>query len=747
MKLLRLVFLGCLLALLTLAESARARPKLSAATDAAVGDATSKILVEEYATADFAGASKKLTEAGALCDKKGCRPETRARVHVIQGMVASQMGNALEAKEQFTTALKIAPSAQLPERGQTPGIKAQWAEVKGKLGGVAAAPVPAAEAPKPAPAPATPAPAAAPVGILPDGWKSGEAFQLAMQATEAKEQGDYKLCVEKDLASLKLENQPRTRLHLSSCQYRSGKHKEALREAQKALDMGIARKDAALMKVARERVKQLIELMPHVTFRAPESGVSGLEVTFDGREVPTESLSKQFSVDPGTHTVTATGNVDGSRYVFEETRTIKEKELAEFIIKLTPPDAPITKPMLECLANAKNQEEVNKCLPQKRRALVVRLGTDLSAYSDTNSVFVVSPGANASITSPTAGWSVGGNMLVDVVSAASPDIISYASPPFRERRYAGGLNAGYKIGSVTAQANGSVSSEPDYLSRTVGAAGMMELADKTITPRLGLNYTWDTIGRGPFSRCHSSSVDDIGVNPCKRPFTILAPEASVTFVMSPTMLLMLGLTVQFERGDQSKPYRHVPMFSPEIAKKVNVGQDIQTVDAARLALRPNEQLPLSRERYALAGRLIRRMTSTSTLRIEERIYADTWAIMGSTTDARYLIDLGRHLRVWPHGRLHAQTAANFYQLAYASPLDAQSGAPIVPTYRTTDRELQSMVTGTFGGGARIDLGNPEGDIHPGLTFTADAMYSYYFASLFLRGRTAIYGSLAFDVEF
>lgn len=739
MKRLQLVWLSCLLSLWMMLGVAVAKPKVNAAVDAQVGDLTSKILVEEYATADFAGASKKLGEAAALCDKKGCRPETRARVTIIQGMVASQMGNALEAKEKFTSALKLAPGVQLPERGQTPGIKAQWAEVKGK-----SAPT---EAPKPEPAAtAPPTSAAASSTVLPEGWKSGEAFKLALEATEAKEQGDYKLCLEKDLASLAIEDQPRTRLHLSGCQYRSQKYKDALREAQKALDMGIARKDTALMKAARDRVRQLIELMPHVTFKPP-AGVVELKVKFDEREVPVESLSKKFSVDPGPHKVTATGTVNGFPSEFLLELDVKEKDLAEVNIVLTPVDAQITKAQVECMYRAKTQEEVQRCLPQKRRALVVHLGTDLSAYSDTNSVFVVSPGMNASLTSPTSGWNVGGNFLVDVVSAASPDIISYASPPFREKRYAGGVNAGYKFGSITAQAGGSVSSEPDYLSRTVGGAVLAELADKTITPRLGFNYTWDTIGRGPFRLCEAESVDDQGLNPCKRPFTILAPELGATFVMSPTTLLMIGGTVQIERGDQSKPYRHVPMFTPEIAQRVNVGQDIKTVDEARLSIRPNEQLPLARERYALAGRLIRRMNSTMTLRLEERLYADTWGILGSTTDGRYLIDIGKHLRVWPHGRLHVQSAANFYKLAYASPLDETTGAPIVPTYRTTDRELQSMVTGTFGGGARIDLGNPKGEIHPGITFTADAMYSYYFAALFLRGRTAVYGTLAFDVEF
>ena len=59
------------------------------------------------------------------------------------------------------------------------------------------------------------------------------------------------------------------------------------------------------------------------------------------------------------------------------------------------------------------------------------------------------------IASPTSGWNVGGNFLLDAVSAASPDIVSTASPPFEEFRYGGGLTGGYKPGLFGAQ--GSVS--------------------------------------------------------------------------------------------------------------------------------------------------------------------------------------------------------------------------------------------------------------------------------------------------
>ena len=711
---------------------ALAKPKVDAAADARAADTASKVLAEEYASADFKAASKRIAEATALCDRKGCRPETRARLQIVEGMIASQRGDPLGAKEKFAAALKLSPAADLPERGITPGIKIQWAEARG---------------PGAAPAPPSNNAALAASGVLPAGWKSRDAFRLAMDATDAKEAADYKLCVQKDEESLGLEDQPRTRLHLSSCLYRSGALKASLREAQKALDAGMARHDVELMARGRERVKQLVELTPRVTFQAP-NGVEDLKVQFDTKPVAAEALGKKFIVDPGPHEVTATGLVSGFPSEFKENGRGQGKGLGrrrhQAHAEGRPDHQAADRMHVSCKNSGRGAEVPSPKTPCAGRP------TSAPTWPRTATRTACSwsaPGINAAVASPTAGWNVAGNFLVDVVSAASPDIVSYASPPFRERRYAGGLSGGYKLGAVTAQANGSVSSEPDYLSRTIGGAVLAELADKSIVPRLGLNYTNDTIGRGPFRLCKSIVTDYTGHNPCRRPFTILAPELAVTMILSPASLLQIGATVQFESGDQSKPYRYVPMFDKANVDKsvcaaitaphrtntcVKPGQPIDTVDQARLALRPNEQLPTSRQRYALAARYNRRIANSMTLRLEERIYHDTWNISASTTDVRYLVDLGKRFRIWPHGRFHAQTAANFYRLAYVSTVTADTGAPVVPTYRTTDRELQSMLQVTGGGGAHLDLGNPDGEIRPGLTFTADVLYSYYFASLFLR---------------
>jgi hypothetical protein len=111
------------------------------------------------------------------------------------------------------------------------------------------------------------------------------------------------------------------------------------------------------------------------------------------------------------------------------------------------------------------------------------------------------------------------------------------------------------------------------------------------------------------------------------------------------------------------------------------------------------------------------------------------------------VDLSRHLRVWPHARIHVQSGASFYQLAYSAILDPNTGEIIIPTFRTADRELSPLITGTGGGGVRIGLGEPEGEVKYGITVTGDVMYTRYLKALYVTTRTAVYGSVGFDVEF
>ena len=713
-----------------------------AAEDARLLEAINQTMGEDY-PGNLGDAKRKVEAALDRCKGGRCGNSAKAQAMVALGMILSQLGDEAGAKASFADAVRSDPRAKLPSSGTTPNIKTQWADAVAQAAPPAAPPAAPATDEPPATVPEPTAPAApAGGGALPPGWKSREAFDLATAAVRALGAGAFEECTEKNRASLDKEDRPRTRLVLSRCEEKSGKYLDALKDAQKALELGIKTRDAELIRVARPRVEDLIKKMPHVTFAVP-ANITVAEVKFDDRNVPLEALSKKFSIDPGKHHVSANGLAAGVPGAMEDDYDVKEGELLTVRLSLQPQPGAITKGQLECLLKAKNDEEIKKCVEKSGKSVVVKAAIETSGYADTNHVYVFSPELIASVASPTSGWNIGGSYTLDMVTAASPDIVSEASHRYKERRNAATIGGGYKPGLYGVTVGADVSIEPDYVSRGVSAAVTGDFRDKLVTPRLGIHYGHDTIGRGggattpgsptPFDH-YSKTLDNTQF------------DAGVTWVLSPTMVLVTTTTLTLERGDQSKPYRYVPMFDPATAGRVPVGFTIDRVNQFRLPIRPLEQLPTERNRYALGGRIVKRF-GNATLRLEQRFYTDSWATKASTTDGRYMMDISRHFRVWPHVRLHAQTGTDFYNRAYTAFVDQNTLAITLPTYRTGDRELAPLVTATLGGGTRIALSSPEASTQFAILVSGDFMYSKFLNSLFVTTRSAVYGTVGFEAEF
>jgi len=567
----------------------------------------------------------------------------------------------------------------------------------------------------------------------PRGWANPRALELAKEAIEAKKEGKTQLCIEKDQASLALEDHPYVKLHLASCLQAAGKLVDALNKAKDALGAGLRGGDEDLQRSAQARVADLLPRIAHVKLLLPTDS-SGIKVTFDNIPVRPALFKQRIAVDPGDHIVKADRSVKGEPQEYEEKFTLADGEEKTLEIVLKPQT--IDAPTLECLKRATTYDEKLACIERKSSKPSVHVGLEGSGYTDSTNVHVFSPSVNAAISSPTAGWNVGASYLIDMVTAASPDIVSMASRRYKEARHAVAAGGGYKIGAVGLNLNGNLSSEPDYLSQTIGGAVNTELAEKSITPRVGYNFSRDRIGirNTPFKNF-------------ERNLTTHQMEAGITFVMSPTTLLVTGMTLQLERGEESKLYRYVPMFAPDIAQRVGAGEPIDNVNQNRLAVRARELLPRERDRFSVGGRVNHRLAS-GTLRIEERFYIDNWGIKASTSDAKYFHDLGDHLRVWPHLRFHAQSGASFYQLAYPALIDEQGGPPLqLFTFRTGDRELSPMIGLTVGGGTRIALTTEKASVQYAIILSGEVMYNRYFKALYITARTAVYGTLGFEAEF
>src|SRR6185369_6662291 len=188
---------------------------------------------------------------------------------------------------------------------------------------------------------------------------------------------------------------------------------------------------------------------------------------------------------------------------------------------------------------------------------------------------------------------------------------------WEEVRHAGTIDGTYKPGDRGFSGSADVSSEPDYLSVTASGAVSQDVYSKNVTLLLGYNYRHDVIGRTdtPFS-VFSRTLDIHGL---KGGATILLGRATILSLVGDLIL---------QNGDPSKPYRYVPMFAP--GTSVPRGASIDEVTALRLSARPLEQLPLSRTRYVASARLAHRYTS-STLRMDERVYTDSWGLKATST--------------------------------------------------------------------------------------------------------------------
>jgi hypothetical protein len=362
-----------------------------------------------------------------------------------------------------------------------------------------------------------------------------------------------------------------------------------------------------------------------------------------------------------------------------------------------------------------------------------RVGAEFAVYDDSDHVTVITPSIHASIENA-SGASLSGNYLVDVVSAASADIVSTASTRWQEVRQAGAMSGKYKPHDFGVGAGGSISSEPDYLSFGAYAMIMADFDQKNWTATFGYGFSHDTAGR-------------CGTGGACTPFSIFSRNlqrgsfnAGIAWVVDRESLASATMDLIIENGDQSKPYRYIPMFSPQVAALVPLGASIDFVNANRLPERPLEQLPLSRTRFALTGRYAHRLEG-STLRVEERLYDDSWGLVASTTDGKWIFDLGRRFAFWPHARLHVQSATSFWQRAYVS--QSTFGWDL-PRYRTGDRELGPLSTIDGGLGLRWYLGSDAQPYGWQVGFTVDAMYTSFADDLYVVSRTAFLGASSLE---
>lgn len=651
-----------------------------------------------------------LEAAQEKCRRRGCQAANKAQIYMAAAVAYGLRGDMDIARERFEWALAENPTATPDARYMTTALEEAFDQAKGLVDAGNGAQPPR------------------PVGEL-----TPEQKQAIEQASEQLRAKDWEACLQTMIVSTSAAEYAAGKLMLAKCQDQGGLLLEARRDAEGALELANKEGDEKVIAEIKEYLEQLDIETPKIRLKI-QKGIRNAVVKIDNTEIPAAKVKEPIPHNPGTAIVEVTGSRGGQPYKFRQEIQFQRREAIDLAVR-----SDVT-PYQACLNNARTLSEKEECdrIFNVKRGLNVRGALEVSSYNDNDNVDVLSPSLGVAAIQPTQGWNIGGSVIVDVVTTASADIVATASRRWDEVRFGASLGGGYKLGPVTAGLNASVSVEPDYIGRSVGASASAELGDKMVTPYLGYDFGFDILGRADteFEVFHRNLYQH-------------TVSAGTSIVFDAETIGVVAATAQFELGDGSKPYRHVPMFAQELVDDIPVGASADLVSAARLDVFPLEQLPENRQRYALLLRAAHRF-ETVTIRGSERGYIDSWGQKASSTDLRLYWDFvnasskpGEQqfpmLTLSPHVRFHIQGPVDFWQRTYVAFQTATGFA--IPKLRTGDRELGPMYAATVGLGLKARVHEMVS-----LGTQLDGIYTRFLDHLYLFDRWGLFTASVLEVE-
>jgi hypothetical protein len=340
-------------------------------------------------------------------------------------------------------------------------------------------------------------------------------------------------------------------------------------------------------------------------------------------------------------------------------------------------------------------------LPMLALAADGNVATKVQIYADTDQTVVVSPHARISGTLDT-GTSLEATYTEDIVSSASVDVRSTASPRIQDVRQEEDASVAQVLGTTTLAGAFIHASERDYDSFGGSLGVETELFQRNTTLALRGGYTYNLVGK----------ADDPG---WKAPFTSLSLDAAWTQTFTPTTIGQLAATWEHQSGFLASPYRRVSVAN---------GQYVLP-----------EATPPVRDRIAAAVGF-KQYLGIGALHLEYRFYFDTFFIFSHTPEIRYTFDLGP-VNIRLRYRFYVQTAAFFYKAHYDS----------LVAYLSADREMSPFSSHLFG--VKLDWSPPRLFKRAQLKFDlkVEGMYFSYSDFPALKERWALNSQVGASVEF
>ena len=267
-------------------------------------------------------------------------------------------------------------------------------------------------------------------------------------------------------------------------------------------------------------------------------------------------------------------------------------------------------------------------------------------------------------------YSVNANYYVDMISSASIDVLSSASP-YKEKRTQYSLGGDYLRDKTTYSINYIDSDEPDYKAHTAIVGLSHDLFGDLTTVSLGYSRGWDVVGQ---RATRTSAPVDVG-HADHRNYSV-----GVSQIVTKRLILGINYDAITDEGYLKSPYRKARYC----------------VDASCSASAFEEQVyPRTRTSNAVAFDARYFLPYRAALHGNFRYFNDTWGIGAQTAEIGYLHPTKGPWTFDTSYRYYNQTRADFYS-------DLLPRADF-QNFMARDRELATFHSHTFHVGASYEF--------------------------------------------
>ena len=263
-------------------------------------------------------------------------------------------------------------------------------------------------------------------------------------------------------------------------------------------------------------------------------------------------------------------------------------------------------------------------------------------------------------------YSVSANYYMDMVSSASIDVMTTASP-YTEERTQGSLAFDLLQDKTQYSVSYTLSDESDYTANTASFDLTQDILGDLVTVSFGFSQGWDEVRRNG-DAAFEETVD-------RRNYRF-----GLQLIATPRLLTGLNYEVITDEGFLNNPYRSV--------------RYLDDTSARGFSFQP-ELYPRTRTSNAVAINARYFLPHRASVHGEYRYFTDTWGIDANTASIGYTHPWGKRWIFEAGYRWYDQSAADFYSDLFPR-ADAQN-------FLARDKELSTFTSHMFSLGATYEL--------------------------------------------